>query len=92
MRYCLRKLFGGVADYLGLLSLSSPPVQVLPVGGMKEKVIAAKRADVSCIILPEANRRDFDDLPDFIRNGLEVHFVSHYSEVFDIVFQEAKTS
>ena len=61
---------------------------MLPVGGIKEKVIAAKRADVNCIILPEANKRDFDDLPDFIRDGLEVHFVSQYSEVFAIVFPD----
>lgn len=61
------------------------------MGGIKEKSIAAKRADVDCIILPEANKRDYDDLPDFIREGLEVHFVRHYSEVFDIIFpQEAQ--
>ena len=56
------------------------------MGGIKEKTIAAKRADVNCLILPEVNKRDFEDLPDFIREGLEVHFVSSYSEVFDIIF------
>ena len=61
------------------------------MGGIKEKTIAAKRAEVSCLILPEVNRRDFDDLPDFIREGIEVHFVSNYSEVFDIVFPDEQT-
>ena len=60
--------------------------QVLPVGGIKEKTIAAKRVDVNCLILPDVNKRDFDDLPDYIREGLEVHFVTSYSEVFDIIF------
>ena len=56
------------------------------MGGIKEKTIAAKRADVNCLIMPEVNRRDFEDLPDYIREGIEVHFVSRYSEVFDIIF------
>ena len=48
----------------------------------------AKRSDVDCIILPEGNKRDFDDLPEFIREGLEVHFVTHYREVFDIILKQ----
>ena len=61
-------------------------LQILPIGGIKEKTIAARRADVTCLILPEVNRRDFNDLPDYIREGLEVHFVSGYSEVFNVIF------
>lgn len=68
----------------GELSLTG---KVLPVGGIKEKTIAAKRVGVFCIILPEENKKDFDDLPEFIKEGMEVHFVSHYKEVFDIAFQ-----
>ncbi|TKR63399.1 hypothetical protein L596_027235 [Steinernema carpocapsae] len=60
--------------------------KVLPVGGIKEKIIAAKRAGVNCVLLPHENQKDFDDLPDFIREEVEVHFVSHFDEVFDIVF------
>lgn len=67
----------------GELSLTG---KVLPVGGIKEKTIAAKRAGVDTIVLPDENRKDFADLPDFIREGLTVHFVSHYKEVFDIAF------
>lgn len=60
--------------------------KVLPVGGIKEKTIAAKRVGVKCIILPDENRKDYNDLAKFITDGLEVHFVSKYSEVFDIAF------
>ncbi|VDM34526.1 unnamed protein product [Hydatigera taeniaeformis] len=60
--------------------------KVLPVGGIKEKVIAAKRVGVKTVILPEMNRKDYEDLADFIKADLAVHFVSHYSEVFPIAF------
>ncbi|XP_036170385.1 LOW QUALITY PROTEIN: lon protease homolog, mitochondrial [Myotis myotis] len=60
--------------------------KILPVGGIKEKTIAAKRAGVTCIILPAENKKDFCDLADFITEGLEVHFVEHYCEIFDIAF------
>ncbi|KAL8177935.1 UNVERIFIED_CONTAM: Lon protease mitochondrial, partial [Gekko kuhli] len=62
--------------------------KILPVGGIKEKTIAAKRAGVSCMILPSENKKDYSDLADFITEGLEVHFVEHYNEIFDIVFPE----
>ena len=48
--------------------------QVLPVGGIREKVIAARRAGIRRLILPEANRRDFDELPDHVRKGITAHF------------------
>lgn len=60
--------------------------KVLPVGGIKEKTIAAKRSGVTCIILPSENRKDFEELPSYITEGLEVHFVSNYSDVFKIAF------
>lgn len=62
--------------------------KVLPVGGIKEKTIAAKRSGVKCIILPEENKKDFNDLPAFITEGLEVHFVSHIDQIYKISFQE----
>ena len=78
-----------IQDLSHLISRSR---QVLPVGGIKEKTIAAKRADVSCLILPALNKSDYDDLPDYIREGLEVHFVNEYSEVFDIAFPQDNTN
>ncbi|KAG8126776.1 hypothetical protein E2320_021866 [Naja naja] len=63
--------------------------KILPVGGIKEKTIAAKRAGVSCIIIPSENKKDYCDLAEFITEGLEVHFVEHYKEIFDIVFSKS---
>lgn len=64
--------------------------KVLAVGGIKEKIIAAQRAGVQTIILPATCKRDYDDVPDFIRAAIEVHFVEHYSEVFPLVFESEK--
>ena len=60
--------------------------QVLPVGGIREKVIAARRIGITELILPDANRRDFDKLPDHIREGLTVHFARRYQDVAAVVF------
>ena len=60
--------------------------KVLPVGGIKEKIIAAKRVGLKCVILPNDNRKDYDELPDFITSDLEIHFASTYDDVFKIVF------
>jgi len=60
--------------------------QVLPVGGIREKVIAARRIGVMELILPEANRGDFEELPAHIRKGVTVHFAHHYRDVAGVVF------
>ncbi|XP_066597910.1 lon protease homolog, mitochondrial isoform X2 [Prorops nasuta] len=60
--------------------------KILPVGGIKEKTIAAKRVGVTCILLPEENKKDFNDLPQYITSGLEVHFVSTFDDVCQICF------
>ncbi len=58
--------------------------KVLPIGGVKEKILAAKRAGITDIILCEANRKDIADIkPDYL-NGLEFHFVKNMLEVIDI--------
>jgi ATP-dependent Lon protease len=62
--------------------------QVLPVGGIREKVIAARRGKIMELILPHANRRDFEELPDYLREGINVHFARTYREVFEFVFHE----
>lgn len=62
--------------------------KVLAVGGIKEKTIAARRAGITCLILPAANRRDFDELPEYLRKGLEVHFASEYADVYSVAFCE----
>ncbi|ABC28125.1 ATP-dependent protease La [Hahella chejuensis KCTC 2396] len=60
--------------------------QVFPVGGIREKVIAAKRSGVNEIILPEANKRDYDELPEHIRSGLTMHFASTFQDVYKVMF------
>lgn len=65
----------------GELSLTG---QVLPVGGIREKVIAARRSAITTLILPEANRRDYDELPDYLQQGLKVHFARHFKEVAQV--------
>ena len=60
--------------------------QVLAVGGIREKVIAARRARVTEVILPFANKGDYEALPDYLSEGITVHFVRSFREVFDIVF------
>ena len=61
--------------------------QVLPVGGIREKVIAARRAGIRELMLPEANRRDYNELPDYLRDKITVHFASHYNDVYQALFR-----
>ena len=60
--------------------------QVLPIGGVKEKIISARRSNVYEVILPFDNQKDYDELPDYIKDGVTAHFVKHYDEVFKIAF------
>ena len=60
--------------------------RVFPVGGIKEKIIAARRAGIKELVLPEANRGDFEDLPEHIREGFTVHFAARFKDVIEAVF------
>ncbi len=60
--------------------------RVMPIGGIKEKVIAAKRNKFKNLIFPEQNRKDFDSLPDHIKKGLRPRFVSTFDDVLRICF------
>lgn len=60
--------------------------QVLPVGGIREKVIAARRIAIYDLILPAANQRDFEDLPAYVREGVTAQFVETYKEVAAILW------
>jgi hydrogenase small subunit len=52
----------------------------MPIGGVKEKTIAAKRASVKNLIFPEKNRKDFEELPDHIKKGIIPHFVESFDD------------
>ncbi|WP_133862840.1 endopeptidase La [Pseudomonas oryzihabitans] len=60
--------------------------QVLPIGGVREKVIAARRQKISELILPEPNRGDFEELPAYLKEGLTVHFAKRFSDVAKVLF------
>ena len=60
--------------------------RVLPIGGIKEKILAAKQAGIKTVIVPQGNEKDFVEIPEDIQDGLNFHFVEHVSEVFSEVF------
>jgi ATP-dependent Lon protease len=63
--------------------------RVLPVGGIKEKVIAAHRAGLATVVLPADNDADLDDVPEAVRKELDIRLVSHMDEVLTIAFAGA---
>ncbi len=66
----------------GELSLSG---KVMPIGGLKEKVIAARRAGTKVVLLPKNNLTDWEEIPDYIRKGLEFHVVERMEQVIGIL-------
>ncbi|WP_130537026.1 endopeptidase La [Thiomicrorhabdus indica] len=73
----------------GELSLTG---QVLPVGGIREKVIAARRLGLQTLILPNDNKKDYQELPDYLQEGLTVHFAKHFNDVAKLTFEIQKPS
>ncbi|MFL6417450.1 MAG: endopeptidase La [Bryobacteraceae bacterium] len=58
---------------------------VLPIGGVKEKVLAARRSGIRRVVLPQANKKDLRDLPDHVRQEMQFHFVDRVEEVLSLV-------
>ncbi len=65
--------------------------QILPVGGIKEKMLAAHRAGLKTIILPKLNEPDLDDIPQDVRNDIEFHLVERMEEVIKIAIPKKKS-
>jgi predicted S18 family serine protease len=61
--------------------------RVLPVGGIKEKVMAARRSNVRTLVLPAGNRKDFVELPEHLRDGLAVTYAVVYADVAAVAFE-----
>jgi len=59
---------------------------VLPVGGIREKVIAANRAKITKIILPKENERDLEEVPQYIKKNINFYFVKNMEEVIELIF------
>lgn len=64
--------------------------KVLPIGGVKEKVIAARRSKLKVLIFPKDNQRDIEELPAHIKKGVTIHFVDYFEEVFRVAFGKGK--
>ncbi|MBV9266695.1 MAG: endopeptidase La [Acidobacteriaceae bacterium] len=64
---------------------------VLPIGGMKEKVLAARRAGIRRVILPQGNKKDLRDLPDHVRQEMQFHFVERVEQVLGLVIPNLKS-
>lgn len=62
--------------------------RILPVGGIKEKVIAAKRAGITRIFLPKSNDKDLEEIPKHVRAGLSFQFVSSIGQALQLIFPE----
>jgi ATP-dependent Lon protease len=56
--------------------------KVLPVGGIKEKILAARRAGIKRVILPRQNEKDLTEVPDVVKEGMEFIFVDNLAAVF----------
>ena len=77
---------GKIARPLAMTGELTLTGQVLAVGGIREKVTAARRSKIMALIMPEANRGDYEELPAHVTKGVTVHFVSHFREVVKLVF------
>jgi ATP-dependent Lon protease len=75
-----------VRGKLGMTGELTLTGRVLPIGGVKEKTIAARRAGLKVLIFPEENKKDFQELPDYLKEGLEVHFARDFREVYAVAF------
>ena len=65
--------------------------RVLPIGGLKQKVLAAHAAGLTDVILPERNRADLDDVPEEVRDAMTFHPVMSIDEVLDVALEPAQT-
>jgi ATP-dependent Lon protease len=61
--------------------------QVLPIGGLKEKALAAQRNGIKCVVAPARNEQDIDEIPEHLRKDLEFRFVAEVGEVLEAALQ-----
>jgi len=59
----------------------------LPIGGLKEKALAAQRGGIRCVIAPERNEQDVDEIPEHLRKDLSFRFVATVEEALEIALQ-----
>jgi ATP-dependent Lon protease len=61
--------------------------KVLPIGGVKEKTIAARRVGIKELILPKDNQKDFEELPAYIKKGIKVNYADYFDDVIKVAFK-----
>jgi ATP-dependent Lon protease len=64
--------------------------EVFPIGGVREKLIAARRAGIKEIILPADNQGDYDEVPEHVKKGLKIHFANRFEDVAPLLFKGGK--
>jgi ATP-dependent Lon protease len=64
--------------------------RVLPIGGVKQKLLAAHRAGLTDVIIPKRNEPDLDDLPEAVRSRLNIHPVADVAEVLELALEPAE--
>ena len=62
--------------------------KVLPIGGVREKTIAARRVGISTLLLPKDNKLDFERLPDYIKEGITVYYADYFEDVLKVAFKK----
>jgi ATP-dependent Lon protease len=62
--------------------------KVLPVGGIKEKILAAKRAGITDIVICKDNRKDIEEIPEMYIQGVEFHYVENVKDVWDFALTD----
>jgi ATP-dependent Lon protease len=81
-----------VRGQLGMTGEVTLQGKVLPIGGVKQKLLAAHRAGLKEVILPRRNEPDLDDVPDSVRGEIEIHLVSTVAEVLSLALSPAMTA
>jgi len=66
--------------------------EVLPIGGLKEKLLAAHRGGIKTVLIPHENVKDLTDIPDNIKNRLDIHPVKWIDEVLELALERAPES
>jgi ATP-dependent Lon protease len=79
-----------VSEEVGMTGEITLTGQVLPIGGLRDKVLAAQRAGISTVILPKENEPDLDDLPPDVRKQMTFVPADHVDEVIEAAFPDAK--
>ncbi len=92
MAAALASLFTGhpVRNDLAMTGELTLQGRVLPVGGIREKLVAARRARIQNILIPKDNKRDLEEIPDHIKEKLQFHFVDNVDDVLKLALNHSK--